>query len=62
MSVDTAPHHAEGTLADDLVHLVDVIEEDVLLIRHVFQRLEPGSQLGGRSLGSLQKGVLNMSF
>ena len=37
VAVDAAAHNAEWPLADDLVHLVDVIEEDVLLIRHVFQ-------------------------
>ena len=32
VTVDTSPHHAERTLADDLMNLVDVIEEDLLLI------------------------------
>ena len=30
--VDTSPHYREGPLADNLMNLVDVIEEDLLLI------------------------------
>ena len=54
MSVDTSPDHTEGSLANDLVDLIDVIKEDLLIIRHIFRWFKPGSQLCCCSLGCLQ--------
>ena len=51
--VDTPADNTEGPLPNDLVHLVDVIKQYLLLVRHILRWLKPGRQLGCCSLGGL---------